>query len=89
MARMDLNDPTDVQALVNNGYAWKAGPKSLQRIFRLIVSGQVKRVPEKETPQVSAYLDKIAPIAPEPSPVVSDEAEPVEEAVEPMVEPGA
>ncbi len=68
LTHLDLNDPKDVQYLVDTGYAWRSGPKSLQRIFRLIVTGAVKRAPTKETPEVTAYLDKFVPLT-GPSPV--------------------
>lgn len=58
-ARLNVNDPADAQKLVNTGLAWRSGPATLQVLFRLIQSGEVTRVPEKETPQVRAYLDKL------------------------------
>lgn len=73
--RLDANDPKDVQLLVDSGLAWRSGPKTLQGIFRLIADGKVKRNPAKETPEVKAYLDKVAPVA--------DEAEATAEPVEP------
>lgn len=77
MSHLDLNDPQDVQLLVDRGWAWRSGPKTLQRIFRLIADGSVTRKPEAETPEVTAYLDKVAPIQPEqPAPLEPGEVLP-------------
>lgn len=57
--RLDINDPKDVQYLVDTGLAWRSGPQSLQTIFRFITEGDVTRKPERETPEVRAYLDKL------------------------------
>lgn len=81
IARFDINDPEDVQRLVNTGLAWRSGPKSLQAIIRLIAGGQVQRRPDKEPPEVRTYLDKVAPEAPVEEPIV--------EPVEPPVNDGA
>lgn len=62
--RLDATDPKDVQLLVNSGLAWRSGPKTLQGILRLIQDGTVMRRPDKEPPEVRAYLDKVAPVAP-------------------------
>jgi hypothetical protein len=62
--RLDTKNPEDVQMLVNTGLAWRSGPTTLQAILQLIETGAVQRVPERETPEVAAYLDEAAPLAP-------------------------
>ncbi len=62
MVRINLQLASDVQLIVDNGMAWKAGPESLKTIFDLITSGAVKRNPAKETPEVTKYFDKVAPL---------------------------
>lgn len=59
LLRLDVHDPKDVQTLVDRGWAWRSGPKTLQIIFAHIVGGQVTRVPDLETPQVRAHLDRL------------------------------
>lgn len=68
VARYDTSDPEDVQVLVNTGLIWRGGPKTMQKVIMLITNGQVTRSPEKETPEVRAYLDKIAPVEEPPNP---------------------
>jgi len=77
VARYDTSDPEDVQVLVNTGFIWKGGPKTTSRVLMLITGGQVTRVPEKEPPNIRAYLDKVAPV--EELPDQPEEVEPVEE----------
>lgn len=77
MARYDVRTPEDAQVLVNNGVAWRGGPKTIQTIIRLIMAGSVKRNPSKETPEVTAYLDKVAPVSPVEPPVADDEGLPL------------
>lgn len=62
--RYDINDPEDAQVLVNTGLVWRGGPKTTQKVLLLITEGRVQRNPEKEPPNVRAYLDKVAPVAP-------------------------
>lgn len=83
LTKLDLKDPKDVQYLVDTGYAWKSGPKVTAGILRMLISGDVKRNPAKEPPEVTNYLNKAAPL-----PGVDPES-PVEDAAEPMEEPGA
>lgn len=75
--RLDINDPKDVQYLVDTGLAWRSGPQTMQAIFRLIQNGDVTRRPSNETPPVTAYLDKVAPVAPVEQPTVDMSEPPV------------
>ena len=59
LLRLDIHDPKDVQTLVDRGWAWRSGPKTLEIIFTHIADGRVTRVPDLETPQVRAYLDRL------------------------------
>lgn len=94
VVRLDVNDPKDVQVLVNSGLAWRSGPKDLQTIMHFIVDGEVTRRPDKEPPDVRNYLDKVAPTG-EPESPAEDAGEPGEEQpevpqpeeAEPMEEP--
>jgi hypothetical protein len=80
MVRFDINDPEDVQKLVDSGYAWRAGPKTTDRIIDMIERGLVTRRPEKEPPAITQYLDagkseeQVEPTVGEPvePPVASD-----------------
>lgn len=60
-AVFDVTDPGDVQALVNAGVAWSSGPKTVEAILALVTGGRVQRWPDKEPPEVRAYLDKAMP----------------------------
>ena len=71
-ARLDMSKPEDVQLLINTGQAWRSGPQTLQKVLRMVTSGDVTRVPAKETPEVAAFLNKVAPV----EPVIVDEQEP-------------
>ena len=87
LLRMDINDPEDLQVLIDRGLIWRSGPKTMQKVLDSIVRGLVKRNPEKEPPEVRAYLDKVKPLdAPAPELAPADETEPVPEPVEPTVE---
>lgn len=57
--RIDITNAEDVQYLLDTGLAWRSGPQTLQRIFAMLQDGKVARRPERETPQVKAYLDKV------------------------------
>lgn len=77
ITELDLTNPRHVQLLVDRGWAWKSGPKTTQDILKLIISGDVKRKPEKEPLNVKTYLDKFVPA---PSDLIAPEGlEPVEE----------
>lgn len=82
--RLDVNDPADVQTLVDKGWAWQSGPKTLKVIFGHIMSGAVTRRPETETPEVTTYLDRIAPIKPERVPLEPGQVLPDPEEDEPL-----
>jgi hypothetical protein len=77
MAHYDVNDPADLQVLVNSGLIWKGGPKTVQKAIDAITDGTVQRAPDKEPPQVRQFLDMVeaGPDAgsPEPTPVTEDE----------------
>lgn len=85
IVRLDVNDPQDLQVLIDRGLIWRSGPKDLQTAMRAIQNGEVKRAPDKEPPEVRAYLDKVAPV--EELPGQPEEAEPAEEPNE-APEPG-
>ena len=59
MIRLDIDDPKDVQYLVNTGYAWRSGPKTLQKIVLMIADEKVARNPAKEPPEITAFLDRL------------------------------
>ena len=62
VARYDMSNPEDVQVLVNAGFVWKGGPKTVQKAIMFITGGQVTRNPEKEPSNIRVYLDKVAPV---------------------------
>lgn len=78
IAHYDLNDPEDLQVLIRTGLVWRGGPKAVQRALRAVQDGTATRYPEKETPEVSSYLDKLGVARPEPrnEAAVGPEAEP-------------
>ena len=59
MFRLDIDNPRHVQYLVNTGYAWRSGPKTLQKIVLMIADGVVTRNPAKEPPEITAFLDRL------------------------------
>lgn len=71
--RLDINDPKDVQGLVNTGLAWRSGPATLRIIFDHIEAGRVTRNPAKETPEIASYFDGAGPV----EPTIADEEPPL------------
>jgi hypothetical protein len=83
LVRFDIDDPADLQVLIDRGLVWRSGPEDLQTVMRAIQEGTVQRAPDKEPPEVRAYLDKVAPIEEPESELLNplaDEQAPAEEA---------
>ncbi len=85
--RLDVNDPKDVQYLVDTGLAWRSGPQTMQVILRHIADGAVTRKPEREPPEVRSYLDKLAAPEEEPATPPDGSVQPVEQPEVLPVEP--
>lgn len=77
MARYDINDPKDLQVLINSGFIWKGGPRTIQKTVDALLAGTVQRAPDKEPPEVAAFLDRaLAPAVEQAAPPVTpDELE--------------
>lgn len=75
--RYDINDPADMAALIKSGLVWRGGPKTVGKAVRYL-----QQHPDEVNDLVPEnVLAMLRPPAPKP-----DEAEPVEEPVEPVTE---